>query len=151
MSPFHDPLLIYGVIGGIVLGYYLGSKMRHIDAAAPGGCAILGGIFGGLFLRTVLTALMVIALVVGPPFVFWYFRGIIRHFTTAFGQAAGVSFRHLLSRRTHRSKLHDVERRHQQRLAALYDADIPRDSLEKLLEQERRRFDTELQHLGRGS
>ena len=144
-----DPLMLPGVIGGLVLGYFLGAKLRHVDASAPSFCAIVGGIFGAVLLRWVLAIAILVAIFVGPPVALWYCRDLIRRLAGGFGQTAGVTYKQLMSRRSHRTKIQAVEDGHQERLASLYEADLPRDSLEKLLEQERRRFDAELQDVSR--
>ena len=81
-----DPVAVAGIVGGLALGYYLGSKLRHIDAYAPGLCAILSAIFGSFLLRLVLSALLLCAIIAGPPLLLWYCRDIIRRFATSFGR-----------------------------------------------------------------
>ena len=144
-----DPLTVAGVIGGVILGYYLGSRLRQIDPSAPGIFAILGGVFGSFLLRSVLSALAFIFVFVGPPVLLWYCRGVVRQFASSFGQAAGVQYARLLSRQTHRRKIREAVKEHRDRLDALFEERLPRDTLERLLEQERRRFDAELQSIGR--
>ena len=144
-----DPVVVAGVLLGAVLGLHLGNKARALDPQAPMLLSAIGGIAGGALAYTVLDALLLLLLLIGIPAGLWYFGRHVRDWSLVFASAAGACVKGWSDRRSHRQKIAAIEAEHRDRLQAIYDADIPADSLAKLLDQEDRRFDQELQNIDR--